>query len=61
MGLGFDEDRCFMMVEIAGDEFYFQTMSRKGEVVDSGEFPRQKQTAQLNLGAGTYTTQNPSF
>lgn len=33
---GFDEDRCFMVAEIAGDEFYFQTISRTGVTVDSG-------------------------
>jgi 3',5'-cyclic AMP phosphodiesterase CpdA len=36
MEKGFDTDRTFMLVEIAGDEFYFQTVSRTGEVVDSG-------------------------
>lgn len=38
---GFDTDRSFMLVEIAGDEFYFQTISRTGETVDSGVLPRQ--------------------
>ena len=33
---GFDTDRTFMLVEISGDEFYFQTISRTGETVDSG-------------------------
>ncbi len=33
---GFDTDRTFMLVEIAGDEFYFQTISRAGQTVDSG-------------------------
>ena len=36
MAKGFDTDRTFMMVEIAGDQFYFQTISRAGESVDSG-------------------------
>lgn len=37
---GFDSDRCFMVVEIAGDDFYFQTISRTGETVDSGVIKR---------------------
>ena len=33
---GYDQDRSFMLVEIAGDELYFQTISRTGLTVDSG-------------------------
>jgi predicted phosphodiesterase len=36
MAAGFDRDRAFMIVEIAGDEFYFQTISRGGDVADHG-------------------------
>lgn len=39
--VGFDTDRTFMLVEIAGDELYFQTIARSGETVDSGELKRQ--------------------
>jgi hypothetical protein len=38
---GFDTDQSFMIVEIAGDKLYFQTISRTGETIDSGEMPRQ--------------------
>ncbi len=38
---GFDQDRTFMMMEIAGDELYFQTITRTGATVDSGVYPRQ--------------------
>ena len=38
---GFDTDRTFMLVEIDGDHFYFQTISREGNTVDSGEITRQ--------------------
>jgi 3',5'-cyclic AMP phosphodiesterase CpdA len=38
---GFDTDRAFLLIEIAGDEFRFQTISRTGQVVDSGALPRQ--------------------
>ncbi len=37
---GNDQDRSFMLVEIAGDELYFQTILRTGRVVDSGVIPR---------------------
>ena len=38
--VGYDKDRGFMVVEIAEDQLYFQTISRAGETVDSGELPR---------------------
>ncbi|HKQ85472.1 MAG TPA: metallophosphoesterase [Candidatus Acidoferrales bacterium] len=34
---GFDKDRTFMAVEIAGDDMFFETISRSGEMVDSGQ------------------------
>jgi predicted phosphodiesterase len=37
---GYDQDRSFMLVEIAGEELYFQTISRTGQTVDSGVIPR---------------------
>jgi len=37
---GFDADRSFMMIEIVGDDMYFQTISRTGVVVDSGVIHR---------------------
>jgi 3',5'-cyclic AMP phosphodiesterase CpdA len=36
MAKGFDTDRTFMLVEIAGAQFIFQTISRNGETVDTG-------------------------
>jgi hypothetical protein len=33
---GFDQEQAFMVVEIAGDELTFQTISRSGATVDSG-------------------------
>jgi 3',5'-cyclic AMP phosphodiesterase CpdA len=38
----FDQDQSFMLVEIAGPEMYFQSISRTGKIVDSGMIPRQK-------------------
>jgi predicted phosphodiesterase len=37
---GFDADRSFMLIEVAGDEMYFQTISRTGDTVDSGVIHR---------------------
>jgi hypothetical protein len=38
---GFDTDRAFMVVEVSGDQMFFQTISRTGETVDSGTIDRQ--------------------
>ena len=45
---GFDRDRSFILVEISGDELYFQAISRTGVTVDSGTIrrPVQLQPAQ---------------
>ena len=32
----FDQDQTFMLVEIAGGDLVFQTISRAGRIVDSG-------------------------
>lgn len=39
---GFDTDRSFTLVEIVGDHLFFETISRLGWLVDSGEFPRRE-------------------
>jgi hypothetical protein len=38
---GFDQDRSFMLLEIAGDELFFQAISRTGATVDSGLVPNR--------------------
>ena len=38
----FDTDLHFMIAEVAGDQLYFQAISRTGETVDSGVFPNQR-------------------
>ena len=38
---GFDTDYSFMLMEVAGDEVYFQAISRKGETVDAGVIRKQ--------------------
>jgi predicted phosphodiesterase len=42
----FDQDQSFMLVEIAGDEMFFETISRTGKTVDSGTIQRQAKTSQ---------------
>jgi predicted MPP superfamily phosphohydrolase len=45
MERSFDRDRTFMLVEIDGDNLFFQTVSRAGVTVDAGEVSRQTQPA----------------
>jgi hypothetical protein len=37
---GFDSNQCFLLMEIAGDELYYQAISRTGQTVDAGVFRR---------------------
>ena len=37
----FDTDQGFMLVEIAGDRLYFQTIARNGQTIDYGSVARQ--------------------
>ncbi|MEO8678085.1 MAG: metallophosphoesterase [Vicinamibacterales bacterium] len=37
---GFDTEQSFMLVELDGDVMHFQTLSRRGAVVDSGDVHR---------------------
>ncbi len=46
---GFDADRAFALMEIAGDDLYFQAISRTGETVDSGVVTKAKANS---AGAG---------
>jgi len=45
---GFDTDRSFMLVEVAGDEMFFQTISRKGATIDTGILARRKVRSDLS-------------
>ena len=38
---GFDTDYSFMLMEAAGDDLYFQSISRTGQTVDAGVISRQ--------------------
>jgi len=44
MAAAFDQDQTFMLVEVAGDELFFQAISRTGQVVDSGVVRRRPTT-----------------
>jgi predicted phosphodiesterase len=44
---GFDTDNSFTLVEIKDDTLYFETISRRGQIVDSGTIPR-RETSQTN-------------
>jgi hypothetical protein len=44
MAAAFDQDQAFMLVEIAGDQLFFQTISRLGATVDSGVIARRPTT-----------------
>jgi 3',5'-cyclic AMP phosphodiesterase CpdA len=39
--VGFDRDQTFMLVEIAGDQMSFETLTRSGQRVDSGVINRR--------------------
>lgn len=49
---GFDRDRSFMLVEIAGDEMFFQAISRDGTTVDKGMI-RRRETAKPATATAT--------
>jgi 3',5'-cyclic AMP phosphodiesterase CpdA len=40
----FDQDQAFMLVEIAGDQLFFQAISRSGATVDAGVISRRPTT-----------------
>jgi len=37
----FDQDCSFMLIEVAGDDLFFQAVSRTGATVDSGVVHRR--------------------
>jgi hypothetical protein len=39
---GFDTDNTFMLVELDKDRMYFETISRRSAVIDSGSIPRRQ-------------------
>ncbi len=45
LAAGYDTDRDFLLIEVAGDRLYFQTISRTGQTVDAGVLRRQAKPA----------------
>ena len=45
---GFDTDNSFMVVEISGDQMFFETISRLGRTVDSGSIARREVAGRLS-------------
>lgn len=39
--VGFDSDRGFMLIEMDGDQLYFQAISRSGKTIDAGTLQHQ--------------------
>jgi hypothetical protein len=39
---GFDTDNSFTLIEIVGDHMYVETVSRRGQIVDSASIPRRE-------------------
>jgi hypothetical protein len=39
---GFDTDRSFTLIEVTGDHLFYETISRLGQIVDSGQFARRE-------------------
>jgi 3',5'-cyclic AMP phosphodiesterase CpdA len=49
---GFDTGYAFMIVEIAGDELYFQTIEAGGQTVDAGVVKRREVAQGTEVGGG---------
>jgi predicted phosphodiesterase len=60
--VGFDTDLSFMLVEVAEDELFFQTISRLGRTVDKGSFRRREMQPQTRSGGAPApaTTEKPA-
>ena len=50
----FDQDRSFMLIEIAGSELHFRSVSRTGSVVDSGVITKQASPAPRPEAPGAF-------
>jgi predicted phosphodiesterase len=44
----YDRDMSFMLIEVAGDQMYFQVITRTGETVDTGVIARVKRQARAS-------------
>jgi predicted phosphodiesterase len=57
---GFDTDQSFMLVEVAGDRFFFQTISRTGETIDSGVIDKQMKSTEVPARPNTKVAASPA-
>ena len=53
---GFDADQAFALVEISGDQLYFEVVSRTGETVDSGVVEVRQKAGRSEPTAATSTS-----
>ncbi len=49
MATGFDTDRAFMIVEIAGNDLYFETIARTGKMVDHAVLTPKTESSQASV------------
>jgi predicted phosphodiesterase len=57
---GYAKDRSFMLVEISGNELYFQTISRTGATVDKGVIRRREVRQPVVTSAPSKPTSTPA-
>ena len=58
--VGFDKDQSFMLLEVAGDDLYFQTVSRTGITVDSGMIAKKVGVQSAVTGVAPVAAQTPA-
>ena len=49
MAAGFDADRAFIIVEIAGNDLYFETIARTGKIVDHADLTPKTESSQASV------------
>lgn len=58
--VGFDKDQSFMLLEVAGDDLYFQTVSRTGNTVDSGMIAKKAGVQSATAAPAAVSTPVPA-
>ncbi len=51
--VGYDQGLTFMLIEIAGDELHFQTVTEKGQTIDTGIIRKDANTNKVIGTTGT--------
>jgi hypothetical protein len=57
--VGFDQDREFLLIEIAGDTLFFQAISRTGHTIDSGTITAGRRSAHATSSPLARATSSP--